>query len=290
VSAAARLRALISGPDCIVVPGTATPLMARLVESAGFPVAYMTGAGTSAMQHGYPDMGLLTMTEMVENAGRMAEAVDIPVLSDADTGFGAPLNVRRTVREFERRGVAGIHLEDQDWPKRCGHYDGKQVIPQADMVAKLRAAVDAREDPDFVIIARCDALAVTGWDDTLRRCEAYQAAGADMLFVEALRTEEQMRQLVAAVDVPLVLNVVLGGKTPELTREQAEEIGFRILLMANPVLYAEIRAVRRLLERLRRTGDITSLAGLCTTFDDFHDTAGRAAMTALDSRYAVPPA
>ncbi|MGZ9013947.1 MAG: isocitrate lyase/PEP mutase family protein, partial [Burkholderiales bacterium] len=183
--ATARLRALIARPGCIVAPGVADALAARLVALEGFEAVYMTGFGTSLTRLGAPDVGLLTATEMVDNAGRIVEASGLPVVADADTGYGNPINTRRTIRDFERAGVAGVHIEDQVWPKRCGHLAGKRVIPAAEMVAKVKAACDARVDADFMIIARCDAIAVEGLDAALERGSRYREAGADMLFIEA---------------------------------------------------------------------------------------------------------
>src|ERR1700719_1626339 len=184
-----RLRDLLAGPDLIVAPGAYDALSARLIAQAGFPAVYMTGFGTAASVLGQPDVGLLTMSEMVGRASALASVIgDIPLIADADTGYGNPINVRRTIREYERAGVAGLHIEDQVWPKKCGHMEGKQVIPMDEMVQKVRAAVDARQDPDFVIIARTDANAVYGLDDAMRRGRAYREAGADIVFIEATRS------------------------------------------------------------------------------------------------------
>src|SRR5438105_10796446 len=188
-----RLRELLAGPDMLVVPGAYDALSARLIAQAGFPAVYMTGFGTAASVLGQPDVGLLTMSEMVSRAAALAAVVgDRPLIADADTGYGNPINVRRTVREYERAGVAAIHIEDQVWPKKCGHMEGKQVIPVDEMVQKIRAAVDARQDPDFVIISRTDANAVYGLEDALRRGRAYREAGADVIFIEAPRSIEEV--------------------------------------------------------------------------------------------------
>src|SRR5579864_890337 len=188
-----RLRDLLAGPDLVVAPGAYDALSARLIAQAGFSVAYMTGFGTAASVLGQPDVGLLTMSEMVSRAAAVAAVVgDLPLIADADTGYGNPVNVRRTIREYERAGVAGLHIEDQVWPKKCGHMEGKQVIPMDEMVQKVRAAVEARQDPDFVIIARTDANAVNGLEDALQRGKAYREAGADVLFVEAPRSLNEL--------------------------------------------------------------------------------------------------
>ena len=188
----ARMRQLMASDQMIVAPFIMNALHAKIAESVGFDAVYMTGAGTSA-ERGFPDVGLLTMTEMVANAKYVANAVDIPVICDADTGYGNPLNVQRTVREYESAGVAGIHLEDQQFPKKCGFFEGKQVIPMEEHVQKIRAALDARVNADFVIIARCDAYAVTGWEDTVRRCREYMDAGADMVFVDGIKSEDDLK-------------------------------------------------------------------------------------------------
>ena len=188
----AKLRQLLASDQMIVAPFIMNALHAKIAESVGFDAVYMTGAGTSA-ERGFPDVGFLTMTEMVANAKYIANAVDIPVICDADTGYGNPLNVQRTVREYESAGVSAIHLEDQQFPKKCGFFEGKQVIPVEEHVQKIRAALDARVNPDFVIIARCDAYAVTGWEDTVRRCREYIEAGADMVFVDGIKSEEDLK-------------------------------------------------------------------------------------------------
>ena len=212
---AARLRALLESGQTIVAPGAFDPLAARLVEEAGFPAVYMTGFGTSAALLGRPDVGLLTMTEMAGNAGRIAACVDIPLIADADTGYGNPINVIRTVGAFEAAGAAGIHIEDQVAPKKCGHLDGKLVIPADEMAAKIRAATEARADPDFVIIARTDARAVEGFEQALARARRYLEAGADALFIEALTSEAEVAQVARAFPgVPLLFNWAEGGKTP----------------------------------------------------------------------------
>src|SRR5438067_8385286 len=203
-----RLRQLLSGPEMIVAPGAYDALSARLIAQAGFPAVYMTGFGMAASVLGQPDVGLLTMSEMVSRAAALtAVAGDVPLIADADTGYGNPLNVRRTIREYERAGVAGLHIEDQVWPKKCGHMEGKQVIAMEEMVQKVHAAVDARQDPDFVIIARTDANAVTGFEDALLRGKAYREAGADVLFIEAPRSLTELRTIAQTFpDVPLLFN------------------------------------------------------------------------------------
>src|SRR5579862_1677734 len=225
-----RLRALLKAEAMVVAPGAYDGLTAKLVAQAGFPAVYMTGAGTS-VSHGYPDFGLLTMSEMVENAARIVRSVDVPVIADADTGYGNELNVFRTVQEYERRGVAGIHIEDQVSPKKCGHLDDKEVVSREDYIAKIRAAVAAKRDGDFLIIARTDARAVAGLDEAVTRANAALAAGADMAFVEAPQTLDEVAAVPRLVNGPCLLNVVYGGKTPDLDLREAEAMGYRLAIL-----------------------------------------------------------
>jgi len=247
---AARLRALLDSGQTIVAPGAFDPLAARLVEEAGFPAVYMTGFGTSAALIGRPDVGLLTMTEMADNAGRIAACVDIPVIADADTGYGNPLNVIRTVGAYEAAGVAGIHIEDQVAPKKCGHMEGKQVIPAAEMAEKIRAAAAARARPEFVIIARTDARAVEGLAGALERGRRYREAGADALFIEAVTSEAEAEAVARAFPgVPLLFNWAEGGKTPPIGLGRLTELGYRIVIFPISTLLA---AGHRPADRLRR--------------------------------------
>ncbi len=247
---AARLRALLKTEAMVIAPGAYDGLTAKLVAQAGFPAVYMTGAGTS-VSHGYPDFGLLTMSEMVENAGRIVRAVDVPVVADADTGYGNELNVFRTVQEYERRGVAAIHIEDQVSPKKCGHLDDKEIVPRDDYVAKIRAAVAAKRGGDFMIIARTDARAVAGLDEALARANAALGAGADMAFVEAPQTMEEVAAVPKRVAGPCLLNVVRGGKTPEIDLRQAEQMGYRLAIVPGLLLKAVIGACDEMLAALK---------------------------------------
>src|SRR5579871_1861342 len=230
--ATARLRVLLAQPDLLVAPGAYDALSARLIAQAGFPAVYMTGFGTAASVLGQPDVGLLTMSEMVARAAALAAVVGgLPLIADADTGYGNPINVRRTVREYERAGVAAIHIEDQVWPKKCGHMEGKQVIPSDEMVQKIRAAVDARQDPDFVIIARTDANAVYGLEDALQRGRAYRDAGADVIFIEAPRSLEELQAIARTFEgVPLLYNWAESGKTPLLPLGDIHALGFKLVI------------------------------------------------------------
>jgi 2,3-dimethylmalate lyase len=286
----ARLRALLNSGQTIVAPGAFGPLAARLVEEAGFAAVYMTGFGTSAALLGRPDVGLLTMTEMADNAGRIAACVDIPVLADADTGYGNPLNVIRTVGVYEAAGVAGLHIEDQVAPKRCGHMDGKQVIGAPEMAQKVRAAVDARTDPDFVIVARTDARAVEGLDAALDRGRRYRDAGADALFIEALVSEAEVEAAVAAFpDVPLLFNWAEGGKTPPVSLERLTALGYRIVIFPIATLLAATAAMRRVLGEIATAGTPAAALDELPSFGDFNDFIGLPEVRAAEQRYVAPP-
>ncbi len=284
-----RLRQLLAGPDLVVVPGAYDALSARLIAQAGFPAVYMTGFGTAASVLGQPDVGLLTMSEMVSRAAALAAVIgDLPLIADADTGYGNPINVRRTIREYERTGVAGVHIEDQVWPKKCGHMEGKQVIPMDEMVQKVRAAVDARQDPDFVIIARTDAIAVYGLEDALRRGQAYQEAGADIVFIEAPRSSEELRAIkLAFSDVPLLFNWAESGKTPLLSLDEIRSLGFKLVIFPVSMLFAATHAMLSLLEVLKSGETPTPFAGQMVTFSQFTDAVGLPEIQALERRYGV---
>jgi 2,3-dimethylmalate lyase len=285
---AARLRALLESGQTIVAPGAFDPLAARLVEEAGFPAVYMTGFGTSAALIGRPDVGLLTMTEMAASAGRIADCVDIPVIADADTGYGNPLNVIRTVGAYEAAGVAGIHIEDQVAPKKCGHMEGKLVIPAAEMAAKVRAAVEARTQPEFVIIARTDARAVEGLEQALARARSYREAGADVLFIEALVSEAEVEEAARAFPgVPLLFNWTEGGKTPPVGLARLTELGYRIVIFPISTLLAATAAMRAVLAEIARSGTpAAALAGL-PTFGEFVDFIGLPQVREAERRYAT---
>jgi 2,3-dimethylmalate lyase len=287
----ARLRALLDSGQTIVAPGAFDPLSARLVEEAGFPAVYMTGFGTSAALIGRPDVGLLTMTEMAGNAGRIAASVGIPVIADADTGYGNPLNVIRTVQTYEAAGVAGIHIEDQVAPKKCGHMEGKQVIPAEEMVQKVRAAVEARAQPEFVIIARTDARAPEGLERALRRGRMYREAGADVLFVEALTSEAEAEEAVRALPgVPLLFNWAEGGKTPPIGLDRIKELGYRIVIFPISTLLAATGAMRAILQEIARAGTPAAAMRERPTFAEFVDFIGLPQVREAEQRYAARPA
>lgn len=282
-----RLRELLSGSAPVLAPGAYDALSARLIEAAGFPCVYMTGFGTAASMLGRPDIGLVTGTEMVDNARRIAGAVAVPVVADADTGYGNPLNVIRTVLDFERAGVAGIHLEDQAMPKRCGHLSGKVLVPQDEMVAKVRAAVSARTDADFVIIARTDARAVEGLDGALRRAAAYRDAGADVLFVEAPETEAEIERVAAELGgVPLLFNWAEGGRTPPVSLERLGELGFRLVIFPIGALLSAATAVRSFLDALRRDGTPAGLLAGLPTLPEFVEFMGMPEVRDLEQRFS----
>jgi 2,3-dimethylmalate lyase len=280
--AMATLRELLDGPEPVLAPGAYDALSARLVERAGFPAVYMTGFGASASLLGRPDVGLLSFDEMAGHARRLAQAVSVPLIADADDGYGNPLNVMRTVREYAAAGVAALHIEDQVAPKRCGHMEGKEVIDAAEMVEKVRAAVEARGEDGPLIIARTDARAVEGLDAALERARRYREAGADALFVEAPETEQEIEAVAAAFpDVPLVFNWVDGGKTPQLALERIRELGFALVIYPVTTLFAAARAVADVLDRLPRADhDVPS-------FDAFTDMIGLPEMRALEARFAT---
>ena len=282
-----RLRRLLEAPELLIAPGVAECVGARLVAEQGFDALYMTGAGTTASRLGMPDVGLLGVTEMADNAGRIAEAAGLPLIADADTGYGGPINVRRTVRCYERAGVAGVHVEDQDWPKRCGHLAGKTLIPAEEMCAKVRAAVDARSDPDFIVIARTDAIAVEGFEAALDRARAYEEAGADVLFVEAPTTMEEIEAIPRAFARPTLYNMAMSGKTPVLPASEIEALGFGVVIYPGLSLSAAIPAIRRALAELRETGGIEASSADMASFRDFFELMGLKAVQCLESRYAV---
>jgi len=248
-----QFRDLLRRDGLIIAPGAYDCITARSIARAGFPAVYMTGAGTAATL-GYPDYGLLTMSEMADNAGRIAAAVEPPVIADADTGYGNELNATRTVREYERRGVAGLHIEDQGFPKKCGHLDNKAVVSLDEYLAKIRAAVAAKRDPDFFIIARTDSRAALGFEESVRRANAALAAGADMAFVEAPQTLEEVAAVPRLVNGPCLLNVVWRGKTPEVSFDNAERMGYRLAIVPGMLFKAVISVCDATLSELRRSG------------------------------------
>ena len=266
-----KLRQLLKSDSLIVAPFILNAFHAKIAESVGLNAVYMTGSGTSA-ERGFPDVGLLTMTEMVSNAKYIAGAVDIPVICDADTGYGNPLNVQRTIREYEAAGVAGVHIEDQLFPKKCGFFAGKQVIPQEEAVQKIKAALDARVDPDFVIIARCDAYAVTGWEDTIERCNAYMEAGADLVFVDGIKSQDDIANYARDMaNLPRMYNGDLANT------KQMDDLGYKIMICGSTIwlIYKQLKdAFTELMEegavnpeRFGTRWDVAGLMGLDAVYE-----------------------
>ena len=281
-----KFRKLLQQPGIIQAPGAYDCLTAKLIQQAGFPAVYMTGAGTSVAQLGYADLGLATMSDMISNAGSLADILDVPLIADADTGYGGILNVRRTIRQYERAGVAAIHIEDQEMPKRCGHLDDKKVVSTEDMVQKIRAAVDARTDDDFTIIVRTDSIAVTGWEDAMNRCEEYIKAGADALFVEALRTPEEVEQVAKNISVPLLYNFVESGKSPLLSASELEKFGFKIVIYPGSALLSVTHVVQKVMAQLKETGTTAHIMDTMVSLEACFEAVGRSSLLAEDARFA----
>src|SRR6266404_883470 len=284
MTARQTMRHLVAGTGYTMVPGAYDTLTARLVEQAGFAAVYLTGGGYSRAS-GYPDLGLLCLTENVQFIGRTVEAVGIPVIADADTGYGNAINVIRTVREYEKTGVAGFHLEDQVSPKKCGHYEGKEVIGQAEMVGKIKAAVDTRQDADLVIIARSDARAIEGLAAAVDRVNAYLEAGADVGFVEAPQKVEELRIVGKNVRGPALVNVFEGGKTPMVPASELEAMGFRLGIYPSQTHRAAIRAAQKVLAALKEDGDTSAIEAELATFQEREDAVGTTRWRTLEDKY-----
>lgn len=263
-----RLKALVSRRDATTIPGAANAMFSRVIEDLGFEAVYVTGAGIANMRLGAPDVGLTTLSEVADTVSSIADAVDLPLIVDADTGFGNAVNMVRTMRLLERAGAAAIQIEDQVFPKKCGHFTGKEVIPADEMVQKIKAAVDTRHDQDLMVIARTDARAIDGLDVALDRARAFIEAGADMTFVEAPASFEELHRIGTELSVPQVANIVFGGKTPDPGRKTLAESGFSIVLYANASLQAALRASTLVLTALRDEGSLDSVADLLAGFDE----------------------
>jgi 2-methylisocitrate lyase-like PEP mutase family enzyme len=289
-SASATLRERLGAGEMVLAPGCYDALGARLVEEAGFSAVYMSGFASAASRLGRPDVGLMTLTEMVDNARRIAQAVAIPVIADADTGYGNPINVIRTVREYESAGVAAIHLEDQLMPKKCGHMEGKQLVAAGEMAAKVAAAVAARGSSELLIIARTDARAVEGLDGALERAHRYRDAGADMLFVEAPQSVEEIKTIAQALaGVPLLFNYAEGGKTPAVSHELLRELGFRLVIFPISTLLSATAAIRSALADIRAKGSPVDLLPSMMAFGEFLDFIGVGEIGELERRFAGDP-
>jgi len=278
-------RTLVGQKAGLVVPGAYDGVSARLVERAGFSAAYMTGYGASASRLGLPDLGFAGLAEMADHARNLAAAVQIPLIADADTGYGNALNVRRTVQAYEAAGVAALHVEDQAAPKRCGHLSGHEVILRGEFAGKIRAAVEARSDPDLLIIARTDAISAVDFDEALRRGEAAAKAGADVLFIEAPRAEAQVERIAREFDTPLLYNYAPGGRSPLLPFARLRELRYAIILLPVDTLFVAAKAVADFLRDLRAGDDVRSLADRYIAFGEFNDLIGVTAQLALAERY-----
>ena len=279
-----KLRALLAKSGYAIVPGAYDTLSARLVQLAGFDAVYLTGGGYSRA-NGYPDVGLLTMTEIVQWISRTVEAVEIPVIADMDAGYGNALNVVRSVREYEKAGVAAFHLEDQVSPKKCGHYEGKLIVSKAEMVGKIKAAVDARRDPDMAIIARSDARAIEGLQAAIDRVNAYLEAGADVGFVEAPQSAEELAAAARQLIKPALANIFEGGKTPPLPARELETMGYRIGIYPSQTHRAAIAAVKKVLAVLRRDGDTAAIEAELATFHDREEAVNAGHWRELEAKY-----
>jgi 2-methylisocitrate lyase-like PEP mutase family enzyme len=284
------MRELVSreGGGPLLLPGAPDALTARVIEALGFEAVYITGAGVTNARLGVPDLGLITLSELADTVEGVREAVALPIVVDADTGFGGPLNVRRTVQTLERRGANAIQLEDQTFPKRCGHFTGTEVIPAADMVAKLDAALDARADESLLIIARTDARQMLGLEAALERAALYREAGADVIFVEAPRTADELAEIGRRIDAPLVVNMVEGGATPQLSAGELSALGFAIVLYANAALRGAVHGMQAVLEHLKRTGSTAGALQQMIGWEERQRLVGKPLFDALSERYATP--
>ena len=278
-------RRLIEAPEILMMPGVQDALSARIAEQAGFAAITCGGYAATAVLLGQPDTSQLTMTELAEHYARICDAVDIPVFGDGDTGFGNVTNVRRAVRAYERSGLAGMFIEDQVFPKRCGHMAGKQVIPAEDMAAKIAAALDARHDPDFVIMARTDALAVNGIDDAIARVRLYRETGADFLFVESPESVDHMRRICREVDGPQLANMIQGGSTPVLSPPELQDIGYAVVTHPVASVYATTLALQALYTALARDGTTASMGDRLLSFDAFNELVGLTGLRQREQMY-----
>jgi 2,3-dimethylmalate lyase len=284
MEASKNLRKILKEKDIVAAPGAYDALTAKIIEDAGFSAVYMTGYGTSVAHFGLPDLGFLTLTEMAENASRMADAVSVALIADADTGYGNPMNVVRTVRAYEKAGVSAIHIEDQLWPKRCGHMSGKKVIDATDMAAKLKAAVDSRKNEDFLIIARTDAIATHGFDHAIERAHMYAEAGADVIFIEAPRTKEDMEKIPRRVpERPHLIN--LAPLTPNLGINELKEMGFSIVLYPGVCLAAAISACMEEVRRIAETGKQRDFQDLVTSFAELNNWLKAREYAGMEEKY-----
>lgn len=283
-----RLSELVrrGGPP-LILPGAANALTARIIADLGFEALYLSGAGVTNSELGLPDLGFVTLDQLAAHVGRIRDVTDLPVVVDADTGFGNALNVTHCVRVMERSGADAIQIEDQMFPKRCGHFAGKEVSSAAEMVSKIKAAVDSRKSEEFLVIARTDALATLGFDEAVTRARAYQDAGADIIFVEALENEEEIAKVPLHVDAPLLINIVEGGKTPLMEAAELEELGYSVVLYANSAMRAAIQAMQNVLTALLADGSTTAVLDQIAPWSERQRLVGKPAFDELELRYQV---
>ncbi|MDX9871423.1 MAG: oxaloacetate decarboxylase [Clostridia bacterium] len=278
-----KLKELLAKPDLIIAAGVYDGVSARLVQEAGFSCAYMTGFGVAGSVLGEPDYGMMTMTEMATHAKNLAAVMDIPMIADADTGYGNPLNVRRTVREYETAGVAAIQLEDQVFPKRCGHMEGKVVIPLEEHAKKIEMAANTRKEA--LIIARTDARAPHGLEEALKRAKAYANAGADIIFVDAPHSIEELKTIASEIKVPLLVNMTEGGKTPILTDKELQQLGFKIAIYPCITVFAAMKAMKEVLADLKREGTSVNILHKLESFKGYNDSIGLPILADLEKKY-----
>ncbi len=277
---------LADANDIIILPGVYDALTAKIAEDVGFETAFQTGYGTSASLLGMPDFGFLNAGETLENAKRIINSVNIPILVDIDTGYGNPLNVWKIVKDLERIGAKGIFLEDQVWPKRCGHMAGKTVIPKEEYTLKLQAAIDAREDNEFIIVARTDSLAQFGIEEAIERGKEYKRIGADVIFIEAPKTIDQMELIAKEIKAPLLANMIEEGITPNLTANQLKKMGFKMVVFPLSALYSATFAIKQTLQTLKKTGTTKELKNKMITFQEFNDLVNLSAYNKLEKKYS----
>jgi methylisocitrate lyase len=278
---------MLSSGEILVAPGVHDGLSARIIEQEGFKALYMTGYGTSASMLGKPDVGLLTLTEMAARASRLADAVNIPLIADADTGYGNAVNVTRTVREYEKAGVACLQLEDQVAPKKCGHMTGREVISRDEMVGKIKAACDARRDDDLMIMARTDARTTHGIEEALERGKAYEEAGADIVFIESPESEDEMKMITSAFNVPVLANMVEHGRTPFLTVPRLQEIGYDLVIFPVSATYVMAEAARKVMRTLKETGSTGDMVDSMIAFEEFNELMGLGDIRQMETRYST---
>lgn len=282
-----RLRKLLARDEILVAPGAHDVLTAKIIEKEGFEAVYMTGYGTSASLLGKPDVGLLTLTEMVQRAANIAEAVNIPVIADGDTGYGNAVNVMRTVREYEKAGVACIQLEDQVAPKKCGHMLGREIISKEEMVGKIKAACDARRDPDFMIMARTDARTNYGIKEAIERGKAYEEAGADIIFIESVESIEEMKIVTSSFKVPVLANMLEHGRTPLLSAKELQEIGYDLVIFCVSSTYVTAKAVTDLMKILKTEGTTRNYLDKMISFEEFNKLIGLPQIRLIEQKYAT---